>query len=227
MSDFLLWFQLGLNHITDLQGYDHMLFLLITTCVFVLRDIRKMLILITGFTLGHSITLALSTLNIISLNSNIIELSIAITIYIAAVYQILQLKFKYDKVSLKFEFAVISLFGLIHGLGFSNMLKSMLGSEENIILPLFYFNLGIEAGQLIIVCLILTINTLVINKLKSNRIIYISIISVIVLIISGNMIKNRFRICTKPENKTTQIPQKESIFVTYYIKTTIENISNA
>lgn len=227
MSDFLLWFQLGLNHITDLEGYDHMLFLLITTCVFVLRDIRKVLILVTGFTLGHSITLALSTLNIISLNTNLIELCIALTIFITAAYQIIRLKSKNNEVSLKFEFALISLFGLIHGLGFSNMLKSLLGTEENIILPLFYFNLGIEAGQLLIVCLILTISTLIINKLKLNRIIYIAIISVIVLIISGNMIKNRYRICTKPENKTTQIPQKESIFVNYNIKTNIENISNA
>lgn len=227
MSDFLLWFQLGLNHITDLEGYDHMLFLLITTVVFILRDIKKVLILITGFTLGHSITLVLSTLNIISLNTNLIELSIALTIFITAAYQILQLKSKNNEVSLKFEFAVISLFGLIHGLGFSNMLKSMLGSEENIILPLFYFNLGIEAGQLLIVCLILTISTLIINKLKLNRIIYITILSVIVLIISGYMIKTRFRICTKPENKTTQIPQKESIFVNYSIKPYIENLSNA
>ena len=227
MSDFLLWFQLGLNHITDVQGYDHMLFLLITTVVFILRDIRKVLILVTGFTLGHSITLVLSTLNIISLKTNFIELCIAFTIFITAAYQIIQLTFKSDKVSLKFEFAVISLFGLIHGLGFSNMLKSMLGSEENIIMPLFYFNLGIEAGQILIVCLILTMSTLIINKLKLNRIIYIAIISAIVLIISVNMIKNRFRIWTKPDNKTTQIPQKESTFVNYNIKQYIENISNA
>lgn len=227
MSDFLLWFQLGLNHITDLQGYDHMLFLIITSCVFVLRDIRKILILITGFTLGHSITLALSTLNMISLNTNLIELCIAITIFITAASQIIRLKSKNNNVSLKFEFAIISLFGLIHGLGFSNMLKSLLGTEENIIMPLFYFNLGIEAGQILIVCLILTMSTLIINKLKINRIIYIAILSVIVLIISGNMIKHRFRIWTKPDNKTTQIPQKESTFVNYNIKQYIENISNA
>jgi hypothetical protein len=227
MSDFLLWFQLGLNHITDLQGYDHMLFLIITSCVFVLRDIRKVLILITGFTLGHSITLALSTLNMISLNTNLIELCIAITIFITAAYQIIRLKSKNNNVSLKFEFAIISLFGLIHGLGFSNMLKSLLGTEENIILPLFYFNLGIEAGQILIVCLILTMSTLIINKLKLNRIIYIAILSVIVLIISGNMIKHRFRIWTKPDNKTTQIPQKESTFVIPTVKIKIENISHA
>jgi len=227
MSDFLLWFQLGLNHITDLQGYDHMLFLLITTVVFILRDIKKVLILISGFTLGHSITLVLSTLNIISLNTNLIELCIAITIFITSAYQIIRLKSKNNNVSLKFEFAIISLFGLIHGLGFSNMLKSLLGTEENIILPLFYFNLGIEAGQIIIVCIILTISTLIINKLKANRIIYIATLSMIVLIISGNMIKHRFRIWTKPDNKTTQIPQKESTFVIHTVKIKIENISHA
>jgi len=227
MSDFLLWFQLGLNHITDLQGYDHMLFLLITTVVFILRDIKKVLILITGFTLGHSITLVLSTLNIISLNTNLIELCIAITIFITSAYQIIRLNSKNNNVSLKFEFAIISLFGLIHGLGFSNMLKSLLGTEENIILPLFYFNLGIEAGQIIIVCIILTISTLIINKLKANRIIYIATLSMIVLIISGNMIKHRFRIWTKPDNKTTQIPQKESTFVIHTVKIKIENISHA
>jgi len=227
MSDFLLWFQLGLNHITDLQGYDHMLFLLITTVVFILRDIKKVLILISGFTLGHSITLVLSTLNIISLNTNLIELCIAITIFITSAYQIIRLNSKNNNVSLKFEFAIISLFGLIHGLGFSNMLKSLLGTEENIILPLFYFNLGIEAGQIIIVCIILTISTLIINKLKANRIIYIATLSMIVLIISGNMIKHRFRIWTKPDNKTTQIPQKESTFVIHTVKIKIENISHA
>jgi hypothetical protein len=227
MSDFLLWFQLGLNHITDLQGYDHMLFLLITTVVFILRDIKKVLILITGFTLGHSITLALSTLNIISLNTNLIELCIALTIFITAVYQIIRLKSKNNEVSLKFEFALISLFGLIHGLGFSNMLKSLLGTEENIILPLFYFNLGIETGQIIIVCIILSISTLIISKLKINRMIYVAILSMIVLIISGSMIKHRFRIWTKPDNKTTQIPQKESIFVNPTVKIKIENISHA
>ena len=227
MSDFLLWFQLGLNHITDLQGYDHMLFLLVTTVVFILRDIKKVLILITGFTIGHSITLVLSTLNILSLNTNLIELCIAITIFITAAYQILQLKSKNNNVSLKFEFVLISLFGLIHGLGFSNMLKSLLGTEENITLPLFYFNLGIEAGQILIVCIILTISTLIINKLKANRMIYIAILSMIVLIISGNMIKHRFRIWTKPDNKTTQIPQKESTFVNNTVKIKIENISHA
>ena len=227
MSDFLLWFQLGLNHITDLQGYDHMLFLLVTTVVFILRDIKKVLILITGFTIGHSITLVLSTLNILSLNTNLIELCIAITIFITAAYKILQLKSKNNNVSLKFEFVLISLFGLIHGLGFSNMLKSLLGTEENIILPLFYFNLGIEAGQIIVVCIILSISTLIISKLKINRMIYIAILSMIVLIISGSMIKNRFRIWTKPDNKTTQIPQKESTFVNNTVKIKIENISNA
>lgn len=227
MSDFTLWFNLGIQHITDLQGYDHMLFLLVTTCVFVLRDFKKVLILISGFTVGHSITLAMSTLKFISVNANFIELSIAMTIFITTVYQIYQLKSKENKISLKFEFVIISIFGLIHGLGFSNMLKSMLGSEENIILPLLYFNLGIEVGQVLIVGMILIINTLIINNFKSYQTVYTGIIFMIILIISSYMVKNRFRIWTKHDILTTKIDQKPTIFAFYQTNNTIANFHNA
>ena len=227
MSDFLLWFQLGLNHITDLQGYDHMLFLLITTCVFVLRDIRKVLILITGFTLGHSITLALSTLNYLTINSNLIEVCIPITIFITAIYQFLNKSNSVSNHFLKFEFIVVSIFGLIHGLGFSNMLKSMLGKEESIVKPLLFFNIGIEAGQCILVIFILIMSSLIINYLKAKRSIYISIISILIFLISAQMIYSRINSWINVPSSTTQIPQKESIFVKYNIKTNIENISNA
>ena len=148
MGENILWFQTGFEHITDLAGYDHMLFLLILCSVYSFRN-WDWLILITAFTIGHCITLALSVLNIIRLPSSLIEFAIPLTIFISAIFRWIQVEKKenkYQKV-----YAVTLLFGLIHGLGFSNMLRSLLGSQADILQPLLFFNLGLEVGQIVIV----------------------------------------------------------------------------
>ena len=152
MGENILWFQTGFEHITDLAGYDHMLFLLILCSVYSFRN-WDWLILITAFTIGHCITLALSVLNIIRLPSSLIEFSIPLTIFISAIFRWIQVEKNENKSYQKDQkvYAVTLLFGLIHGLGFSNMLRSMLGSQADILQPLLFFNLGLEVGQIVIV----------------------------------------------------------------------------
>jgi hypothetical protein len=152
MGENFLWFQTGFEHITDLAGYDHMLFLLILCSVYSFRN-WNWLILITAFTIGHCITLALSVLNIIRLPSSLIEFSIPLTILISAIFRWIQVEKDENQSYHKDQkvYAVTLLFGLIHGLGFSNMLRSLLGSQADILQPLLFFNLGLEVGQIVIV----------------------------------------------------------------------------
>ncbi len=156
MNDFLLYTQLGLRHITDINGYDHILFIVAFSVAYAYAEWRKLLVLITAFTLGHSLTLALSVLNIVAINANIIETLIPITILITCLSNIFT-----SKSANKTQYVVVLFFGLIHGLGFSNYLKAILGQSGDIILPLFSFNVGLELGQIIIIIIFFTIYTLI------------------------------------------------------------------
>lgn len=169
MSIFKLYFDLGISHITDIQGYDHILFLITLSAVYSFKEWKKVLILITAFTIGHCTTLVLSTFNFILIKSELIEFLIPITILITAVANISQ---KENITSLRLhiiKYSTALFFGLIHGLGFSNYLKSLLSATENIVKPLFAFNLGIEIGQIIIVLIILTIMSLLSNYIYLKK----------------------------------------------------------
>ncbi len=156
MNDFTLWFSTGFEHILDWQGYDHICYVIALSILFPLSEWRKLLVLITAFTIGHSLTLALSTLNIIKVPQKTIELLIPITILLTCVFNIVKRNKPLKTVSLNYFLALF--FGLIHGMGFSYLLKSMLGREESIISPLFSFNIVLEAGQLVIVASVLLIS---------------------------------------------------------------------
>lgn len=169
MSTFQMYFTLGIDHIADLKAYDHILFILTLCAVYQLRQWRKLLILITAFTIGHSVTLGLATLKFINVPTNLIEFLIPVTILITALTNILQ---KSGKISLKahyFKYFLALFFGLIHGLGFSNYLKSLLGKESSIIGPLFSFNLGIEIGQFLIVAIIIFFTWILVDLLGVKR----------------------------------------------------------
>lgn len=164
MNDFYIWFITGLEHIADLNGYDHMLFLLALCGVYSFKDWKNLLILITAFTIGHSVTLALSVLNYIIIKSEWIEFFIPVTILSTCILNLKNLDKPVKNQSVKYILTLF--FGLIHGLGFSYLLKSLLGKEENISLPLFAFNIGLEAGQIIIVGLIFLISLTLTSFLK-------------------------------------------------------------
>lgn len=169
MSQFELYFQLGKDHILDYKnGYDHILFVVALCAVYLMRDWKKVLILITAFTIGHSITLALATLKIISVNQALIEFLIPVTIFITAVSNIFRTTELSERTTyINYGYALF--FGLIHGLGFSNYLKSILGKDSGIVSQLFAFNLGLELGQIIIVGIFMILAFILVDLFTVNR----------------------------------------------------------
>jgi len=180
MGQFQLYFQLGIQHILDLKGFDHILFVVALCAIYVTRDWKKILILVTAFTIGHSITLALATLKLVKVNSDWIEFLIPVTIAVTAVSNIFSPKPSSGRgIPINYVFALF--FGLIHGLGFSNYLRSLLGKEASIFQPLLAFNLGLEAGQLVIVTITVVVAGLLVGIVGVNRKDWALVISSIVL----------------------------------------------
>jgi hypothetical protein len=170
MSEFSLYFGLGKEHILDyLNGYDHILFVLALCAVYSIHDWKKILVLITAFTIGHSITLALATLEIISVRGELIEFLIPLTIFITSFSNLFREEKSIDRSRVQINYVFALFFGLIHGLGFSNFLRSLLGKDQNIISQLLAFNLGLELGQIIVVALFLAMSFILIDLIKVSR----------------------------------------------------------
>lgn len=153
MNEFSIWFFTGIQHICDLKAYDHICYILVLCIPFPLKEWKKLLLVVTAFTIGHSITLALSVTEIIKPPSYLIEILIPLTIIFSSITNIVNRK--NNNPTLTANYIAALLFGFVHGMGFSYLLKSMLGMHESIIFTLFSFNLGIEIGQLIIVAITL------------------------------------------------------------------------
>ncbi len=191
MSDFNLYFTLGHRHIADLKGLDHILFIAALCIRYQFSDWKQLLILVTAFTIGHSITLALSALNIIRVSTSWIEFLIPLTILITGVSNLLVKKFTFkSRFPVIYFFALF--FGLIHGLGFSYYLKSLLGRDSSIFLQLLAFNLGLEAGQLLIVAIILIVSLISFNIFKVNRREYILFLSGGIILVAVQMTLQRW-----------------------------------
>lgn len=146
---FKTYLQLGFEHILDIQGYDHILFITALVAIYTLDKWKNILILVTAFTIGHSITLALSALGVVVFRSDVVEFLIPLTILFTAFHNAFATHDLSSKYSWSYLLALV--FGWIHGLGFSNYFKALLGKEESIVGPLLAFNVGVELGQLIIV----------------------------------------------------------------------------
>ena len=192
MSPFQLYLKLGLEHIADFAAYDHMLFILALSVPYQFKNWRLVAGLVTAFTIGHSITLALSTLNYVLIPSEIIEFLIPLSIFITALSNLIFFKpNKQPSIARQYSFALF--FGLIHGMGFSNYLKSLLGSENSIIQPLFAFNIGLELGQLLIVFAFLCLTFLFVKLFKLPFKAWFWSVSLITLILSVYlMIQTKF-----------------------------------
>ncbi len=169
MSLFELYFKLGLLHIADLKGYDHILFILTLCLVYSIKEWKRVLVLITAFTLGHSLTLVLATLDLIRVDGDLIEFLISLTIFLTALANVLTGNQKVTSTLHYLKYSAALFFGLIHGLGFSNYLRSLLGGERGLVLPLFSFNVGIEAGQILIVAVIMALTMVVVDLIHYSR----------------------------------------------------------
>ncbi|HEY4652155.1 MAG TPA: HupE/UreJ family protein [Pontibacter sp.] len=178
-SVFYTYLQLGFHHIFNLQAYDHMLFLFALCAIYTLSDWRKVIALVTSFTIGHSITLALSTFNIIQFDTGLIEFLIPVTIFFTCVTNFFKLKGAAGKQHTIFSLhnLMAVFFGLVHGMGFSNYLKSLLGRNSGTWLQLLAFNVGIELGQLLIVFILLIVAFLMLNLFNAKRRDWIMVLS--------------------------------------------------
>lgn len=165
MHPFQFYLKLGFNHIANFNGYDHILFLVVLCAVYQLKQWKKIIILVTAFTIGHSITLFLVSFDIFSIPSRYVKLLIPITILFTSLYNIRSIeKIKNSNMSKNYFLALF--FGLIHGMDFSNYFKALIISPEEIIMPLLAFNIGLEIGQFLIVFVIVLISYVFLSILK-------------------------------------------------------------
>lgn len=181
---------MGLTHVLDFSAYDHILFLIVLAVIFTNFQLRKVIWLVTLFTLGHSITLALSAYKILEVRMDLIEFLIPLTIFITGLINIINSKKEANK-SGNINLILALFFGLIHGLGFSNYFKMMIGKEEDKLFPLVEFALGIEVAQIIIVLSILIIGFLLKSIFKVQRRDWILVCSSIVIGFSIQMMLDR------------------------------------
>jgi hydrogenase/urease accessory protein HupE len=173
MQTFVLFFKQGISHILDIDGIDHLLFILAITVFFSPSQWRKLALIITAFTIGHSITLVLSVYDIFTLPRDITEQLIPITIIITCINNFIKV-YKPIQINYQLLYFMVLIFGCIHGLAFSNFLKMAFFEDDNLLASLVGFNIGIELGQLIIVGVFLaTIQTALgcFKKLKHDHVI--------------------------------------------------------
>lgn len=203
MNDFKLYLETGFQHIANWNGQlsfwsqlagltnsDHILFIIALTIRYQFADWKKVLVLVTAFTIGHSITLALSVLNLVNYSVNWIEFLIPITILITAISNLFVKKFVF-KTQFPAIYFMALFFGLIHGLGFSSYLKSLLGKDQSVFTQLLAFNLGLELGQILIVLIILIISFLFVGLIKVNRREWLLFVSAAVFALALNMALDR------------------------------------
>jgi hypothetical protein len=197
------YIELGFDHILDPQGYDHILFVVALCAIYLIQDWKKILVLVTAFTIGHSLTLALSSLKIVNISASLVEKLIPVTIILTCIYNIWKAQSLPDiprsvndqnylnqylpannteqkKESVMANYGLALGFGLIHGLGFSNFFKAMLGRDESIVMPLLSFNIGVELGQVIIVLVTLLLSYVLVNLIGIRRKYYTVVLSTLI-----------------------------------------------
>ena len=182
MDEALLFLKLGLDHVLEWEAYDHILFLIVLAIVYTVFDWKKVIGLITLFTLGHTLTLALSAYRILNIDVNIVEFLIPVTIMITAIVNILTMKRNQNtNINLGLSF----FFGTVHGLGFSTYFKMIIEDTDAKLLPLFHFAIGIEIAQILMVLLILIFTYIaqgVFKISKQNWVLFISVIVIVIVI---------------------------------------------
>ena len=194
MSEFWLYLKLGLYHVLDWEAYDHTLFLITLTVAYTFDNWKRIFLLVTLFTLGHTTSLFLAAYDVVSVNSKLVEFLIPITILLAAIFNVFnagKMASKNKKIGILY--ATTLFFGLIHGLGFSSFFNAISSNVSSKILPLLEFALGIELAQLIIVLIVLIISFVAQTFFRLSRRDWILVISSIVIgmtipmIISNNI----------------------------------------
>ena len=190
MKDFIFYFKIGWFHIMSMAATDHLFFIAVLAIIYSFADWRKVLILVTAFTLGHAITLFMSVLNLISLNSELVEFLIPCTILVTAMVNLFL--GKEQRASHVMQYGIALGFGLIHGLGYANYIRMILSADQQLVWGLLSFNLGLEAGQIVVVCLVLLTVWLSTRMHAKAHLQWIRIVSAAVLLFALKLAIERF-----------------------------------
>ena len=189
MQDFSFYFKIGWHHIISWNALDHLLFIAALSAIYLLKDWKQVLILVTAFTIGHSLTLVLSVFDIIRFSSKWVEFLIPCTIVITAFTNLFQKKFTPKSIRINYFLALS--FGLIHGMGFANYLRIMIAKDQSFGWDLLGFNLGLEAGQIVVVSILLAVAALILSLLKVNRREWVIFLSAAVFSLALQMVLER------------------------------------
>jgi len=181
MSEFWLYFKLGLEHVLDWLAYDHILFLIVLVASYSFNSWKRVLWLVSIFTLGHTLSLFLAVYGVVKVSANFVELLIGLTILFTAFYNILFAKKKEHQRNIGILYISAAFFGVIHGLGFSRYFKMIFPDSSNKFFPLIEFALGIEAAQIIVVISALILSFIFQNIFRITRRDWILIVSAIVI----------------------------------------------
>jgi len=181
MSQFWLYFELGLDHVLDWQAYDHVLFIIVLIASYGFSTWKRVLWLVTLFTLGHTLALFLSVYEIVKVDANYVEFLIPVTILITAIFNIATAGKKIRNTNFNLLYFTTIFFGIIHGLGFSSYFKMIAAGTSNKFWPLVEFALGIEVAQIIVVLVVMLIGFLLQNLLNVSKRDWILITSSIVI----------------------------------------------
>jgi len=183
MDEFYIWFSTGFIHILDWNGYDHILYVMALCVAFTYKEWKKIVVLITAFTIGHSLTLAASVFDVIVINPSLIETIIPFTIMVTCVLNLYRI-YKHQLTLKSIQYLLALSFGFVHGMGFSYLLKSLLGRQESIIMPLISFNVGLEIGQLVIVLGMVLVSVFLFTFTQFKNKYWIFILSIFVFLVA-------------------------------------------
>ena len=181
LDDFWFNLQYGINHVLDINAYDHVLFLIVLTVPYMFKDWKRVLLLVSVFTVGHTLSLVLATYGVVSVSANLVEFLIPVTILIAALFNVFTSGKGAQKEKIGILFITTLFFGLIHGLGFAREFKMLVGQQDSKLLPLLEFALGIEIAQVIIVFMVLFLGFLCQTIFRFSKRDWIIVISAIVV----------------------------------------------
>ena len=185
MNDFVFYFKIGWEHIINKSALDHIFFIAALAAIYMLKDWRQVLILVTAFTIGHAITLILSAKNVINVDSAVVEFLIPCTIVFTAISNLFLKTFTSKSIRINYFLALF--FGLIHGLAFAQTLKWILAEDQSFMVAWLSFSVGLELGQILVVLLILLLAQVFVGFLKLNRRYWTMIVSIVVFILALQM----------------------------------------
>ncbi len=190
LEDFWFNVEYGMNHVLDINAYDHVLFLIVLAIPYVFKDWKRVLLLVSVFTLGHTLSLVLAVYNVVSINGELVEFLIPITILIVALFNLFTAGKGAQKKRIGVLFFSALFFGLVHGLGFAREFQILVGRAENKLVTLLEFALGIEISQVIIVFIVLFLGYITQTIFRISKRDWILVISAIVVGLVLPMILN-------------------------------------